>query len=166
MTTIFYKIVPYKNLISWSIKHNNLRIQLETLMSTHRSNENFNIGYFITENLQQNKKHPLISKLIILIENRNKIIGVARSELNNDNVNYISAVHISSTHRGKKLCSQMLQKLIDSYNNEELPIKFSLSVEINNIVALKCYQSIGFVIVNKETIDQSMVVFNMEFTKL
>ena len=165
MSTISYKIIPYKNLIGWSIKHNDLRIQLENLMSIHRSNQKFNIGYFITENLSQNKKNPFMCKLIILIENRDKIIGIARTELNDNNVNHISAVHISSLHRGKKLCSTMLRHLINSYNDEKLPIKFSLGVEENNIPALKCYESIGFVIIDKQIIDQNMTIYNMEFIK-
>ena len=60
----------------------------------------------------------------------------------------------------------MLRHLINSYDNEKLPIKFSLGVEENNIFAVKCYESVGFVIINKKTIESGVIIYNMEFIKI
>lgn len=137
---IQYKILEFKDMIKWFIKHDNLRLDFEALMRIHKNNPKYNLGTLIQDNLESKYKVGLVGKLILLVH-ENKIIGSCVSELEtNDNI-YISNVFINPDHRGKKLCQIMVTKLIESYDNTPT---FILDVNKNNIGAIKCYEHVGF----------------------
>jgi len=155
-----YNIISFDNLVHWSMQHEKLRIQLEKLISEH-SEHPINIGTIIEENLRYDQNVPFIGKLIVLIENEN-IIGVAKVELDKNNINYISAVHIKSIYRGKGLCQKLLKTLIDSFNSSSI---FELDVNAANIGAIKCYQNIGFIIVQTKDIGSDGIGYTMRLVK-
>lgn len=136
---IHYKILEFKDMIKWFIKHNNFRLDFEALMRIHTNNPKYNIGTLIHDNLDSKYKVGLIGKIILLVHN-DKIIGSSVSELETNDKIYISNVFINSEYRGKKLCQTMITKLVDSYTNKI----FILDVNKSNISAIKCYENVGF----------------------
>lgn len=146
---IYYKIVGFDNMIRWFIKHNDYLRQFENIMQIHNNNPNYNLGTFISSNTSSKYKIPLVGKLILLIDKSNKkLAGSAVGELETSAKIYISNVFVHEMYRGKKLCQNMIQKLIESYDNVEL--KFVLDVNKLKISAIKCYENVGFKILQEK----------------
>jgi len=150
-----YKILNIYDLTSWCHRHYKLQLSLENLMTVHRDNIKFSIVSFIRENLIS--AYPYKCKLIIIYDKElNKIIGIARSQLTDiiDGTKYylISAVHVDKDYRGQKICQRMLTKLIHRYDSD----KFTLNVYANNYPAIKCYEKVGFKII--DTVEKNSIL--------
>lgn len=155
MVVISYKVIAYKDLIKWCLRHDDLRLQIENIISMHRNDEPFNVGYFIKENLENKLHIPFMAYLMVLIED-NKVVGVSRLEIDKRNVGYISAVYILSSHRGQGLCSKMLAEFVHYVSKKNKHLKFELAVLVDNSSAIRCYEKAGFVIVETKEVDGEM----------
>ena len=129
---IHYKIIPLLKLNKFITKYPDYVNDIEQLITIHRKHP-FSITDFIKEDEQ------LTGKIIIFTEN-NSIISIARTIKLQDQYK-ISAVFVKESHRGLKLCQRMLKQLINSYDKHT---KFALSVLVDNIPAIKCYEKLGF----------------------
>lgn len=139
---IQFKILEFKDMIKWFIKHDNFRLDFEALMRIHQNNPKYNLGNILQTNLESKYKVGLVGKILLLIHD-SKIIGSCISELETNNKIYISNVFIDNNYRGKGLCSKLLEKIVESYPKNT---SFLLDVNKSNEAAIKCYKRVGFTI--------------------
>jgi len=145
---IQYKIISSLKLNKFITKYPKYVNEIEQLMTIHRKHP-FSITDFIKED------ERLTGKIIIFTENNN-VISIARTIKLQDQYK-ISAVIVKESHRGKKLCQKMLKQLINSYDKNT---KFTLSVLVDNTPAIKCYEKIGFKIIERVK-HNDMTIYNM-----
>jgi len=147
-----FKILGFDEMIKWFIKHKSYRNDFEQLMKIHNSESKYNIGTLISNNLNSNYKQPLLGKIILVINKDGELKEVASSaiaELETSDKIYISNVFVKEEYRGKKLCQTMLMKLMESYKDDKNGT-FMLDVNKANIGAIKCYENLGFKVIQEK----------------
>jgi ribosomal protein S18 acetylase RimI-like enzyme len=119
----------------------------------------FTFKQLIQEHLlyHDNVKHD--ANLVILLSDK-VVVAIACAERNINKSVYISSVHVNENYRGKKLCYEVMKRLIDIY---PVGTRFVLGVVHDNVPAVKCYTKMGFIVTNtkvgrKHTIDTMELV--------
>lgn len=147
METIFVTFVNFIELIG---KDDKLRNQFEDHLSIHRNHKAI-INDLINEYnsfINQNNKNQMY---ILLMINQETLIGMARVfHFIDIDVGYITMVFICPNYRNQGLGKQLMNQLINKINENLQSNNIILEVSIDNKVAIKCYQSIGFNITKVE----------------
>jgi ribosomal protein S18 acetylase RimI-like enzyme len=96
-------------------------------------------------------------KVKYLIIYKNKDVLTTSRILYSGKKGYINFVRTNKKFRGMGLCKRNIRKLI-SLSTKKLKLnKFTLNVERDNIYAIKCYQKIGFELLNSNESEDKMI---------
>ena len=124
-----------------------IRESLRNIMTVHRTRaDKFELLDFVIEE-SISKKDRKMKAMYMLIFSDDEIIGLSRIMYNKKkSEGIISTVHTNEKYRGKKICQVNIKKLV-KLTNKKFKIKnFFLSVDVNNMPAIKCYEKCGFII--------------------
>ena len=118
---------------------------LEKTIQIYRNNDKFVIMDLIKEYINS---EPNTQTKYSIIHKKNTIISTCRFIYGNKNKKgYFNLVYTNPTYRGLKICQNHLKQLIDMH--KDTITTFELYVDVDNIPAKKCYENIGFSIVDK-----------------
>ena len=70
-----------------------------------------------------------------------------------NSIGYINFVYTNPKYRGHKMCQNNIKLLVDLTTEIYNIHTYELHVEIDNVLAIKCYQNIGFVFI-KDAIEE------------
>ena len=143
VNTINYNIFTTSQLLVWLNKNIKYKISFENLLKVHRTK-----NFILKDLVKENKNTPNYQ----LGYNNNEIITISRI-FNNG---YIDLVHTNIKFRGLKLCQISIEKFITNKKIKNIK-KFSLYVYKKNIPAIKCYQNLGFNIIDNITDDTKIL---------
>jgi len=140
-----YKIFDTIGLIDLINHDKKFTKMFEKYMQDYRKYSNLNISKLVKEWF--NHKSDDIITYFIIYKN-DVIISTLKFNYNLDNkYGFISMVYTNPEYRGQKICQINVEYII---NLTKKYIKtYELTVDIDNISALKCYENNGFKIVKK-----------------
>lgn len=125
------------------------------IMKAHRK-YNQNIISLILENYRAEQRK--VNGAYFLIYNEEDVLGIAR--VFHKNNGYLSLVHTNKKYRGNKICQNVISNITKLTNKHFNISTFKLEVLKDNISAIKCYEKIGFKIIDKR---DKYHVMNYEF---
>lgn len=157
---IKFSIIPYKKLKKFHISCPYISSQVLKLFNEHRSTKNFTLKQLIQEHLAYHDNVKYDANLVILLDDKT-VVAMACAERNIDKSVYISSVHVNEKYRGKKLCYEVMKRLMDNY---PVGTRFVLGVVNDNEPAVKCYTKLGFTVTHTK-VGRKHTIDTMEFTK-
>lgn len=128
----------------------------ESILKSHRPND---IGVKYTTIINEDIQVYLYEKAttfyqIIYNPETFDFVTISRGIIlnkSNSKVCTLSMVHTNSSYRNQQFCQKNISLLVKNINKTVKSLnKFVLSVEINNIPAVKCYKNCGFVIIKTQ----------------
>lgn len=120
-------------------------------MSPNDINDINNLGEIITKDFKKlyNLNKITNNDKIIIYKQNNKTIGFIHIYLGIDIIDIIN-IAVKQEYQNQKIGSQLLQYVIDNYQQKEEK-KLMLEVKENNIQAIKLYQKYNFKIIHIRT---------------
>jgi ribosomal protein S18 acetylase RimI-like enzyme len=135
-----YLILNQHNIIDWFNDNKHFKTMVEDLFVKNYGVEKFELYDFLHTVLVDNNK-----VYFFIIINNNKLISYCILYYYKEHRTlYISTVTVNNEFRNMGVCKKMIKYVINIFNQKKNIIFCMLYVEVNNIPALKCYESIGF----------------------
>lgn len=126
-----------------------------------KNNKNTNFRYYNNHNSSIIKNHIIT---VLLFDSDKLAIGYAHIDYDINNNKYWFGIYLEEKYRNKKI-GDILLKYILSHNKLFNINEINLSVDIDNINAIKLYKNNGFNIVNNETINSYYLMNKIQYKK-
>lgn len=126
-----------------------------------KNNKNTNFRYYNNHKSSIIKNHIIT---VLLFDSDKLAIGYAHIDYDINNNKYWFGIYLEEKYRNKKI-GDIVLKYILSHNKLFNINEINLSVDIDNINAIKLYKNNGFNIVNNETINSYYLMNKIQYKK-
>jgi len=149
------------NLNIVEIDEDNVYLLDNFIIDIIKNNKNTNFRYYNNHNSSIIKNHIIT---VLLFDSDKLAIGYAHIDYDINNNKYWFGIYLEEKYRNKKI-GDILLKYILSHNKLFNINEINLSVDIDNINAIKLYKNNGFNIVNNETINSYYLMNKIQYKK-